>query len=90
MVRRGQTLPPTPFALWAESHVGLNLDPVRARPEHRRSGQVYRKGGAVLREWHIGGAIDLRAGKTPAVAVEEDVKTIGRSGAIKIRSISID
>ena len=41
---------PTPFALCVKSHVGLNLEPIRACGEHRRSGQIYRKGAATLRE----------------------------------------
>jgi hypothetical protein len=90
VVRRDRAGRPTPFAFRAESHVGLNLDPVRARGEHRRSGQVYRKGGSTLREWLTGCAINLRAGKTCAVAIEEDVKTIGRSRTIEVQSISVD
>jgi hypothetical protein len=79
VVRRDRAVAPTPFALCAKSHVGLNLEPIRALCKHRRNGQIYRKGGATLREWPIGRAIDPCARKTSAVAVEEDVKAINRS-----------
>jgi hypothetical protein len=90
VVRRGRAVPPTPFALCAKIHVGLNLEPIRACGEHRRRGQIYRKGAATLREGSIGSAIDPCAGKTSAVAIEEDVETIGRSRAAEVRSLSVD
>ena len=90
VVRRDRAVPPTPFAICVKSHVGLNLEPIRACGEHRRGGQIYGKGAATLREWSIDRAIDPCAGKTSAVAIEEDVETIGRSRATEVHSLSVD
>src|SRR6266550_3921067 len=90
IVRLHSAVGPTPLAVRIESHIGLDLDPIRARSEDRRARQVDGKGAASLRERLVGGAKNLRARKAPAVGVEEDVETSGGSGTIEVHPISID
>jgi hypothetical protein len=76
--------------LCAKGHVGLNFDPIRACSEDRRRGQVYREGRANLRHRLVQRAVNLRARKSTAVAVNENIP-IGRgSRAVKVHSVGID
>jgi hypothetical protein len=88
VVRRDCAVDPSPLALRAASHVGLNLDPVRARAEHRWSGQIYRKHAAALHCWLVCRAVNLCARKAGAVGVKEDIP-IGRTYAIIVRAIEV-
>ena len=81
---------PTPFSLCAKGHVGLDLYPIRAWSEDRRRGQVYREGRANLRHRLVQRAVNLRARKRAAVAVNENIPIGGRSGAVEIHPIGID
>src|SRR5205814_1689349 len=89
IVRLHSAVGPTPLAVRSESHIGLHLDPIRARSEDRRARQVDGEGAAVLRERLVGGAKNLRARKTSAVGVEEDVEPSGGSGTIEATPIGI-
>src|SRR5438477_9019033 len=84
IVRLHSAVGPTPLAVRTESHIGLDLGPIRARGEDCRARQVDGEGAAVLRERLVGGAKILRARKTPAVGVEKDVETSGGSGTIEV------
>src|SRR5262249_40039315 len=90
VVGRNHPVKPTPLAPGAESYVGLNLDPVSARGEHRLSGQVYRKGGAALHARFVQRAVNSRAGNAGIVSVKEDIPIAGRSRTIKVPPISVD
>ena len=76
VVRRDRAVGPTPFALRAKSHIGLNLDPVRARVEDRWSRQIYRKHGAALHDCLVHRAVNLGAGKAGAIGVKEDIAIV--------------
>src|SRR5205814_5846861 len=90
IVQLHSAVSPTPLAVRSESHIGLHLDPIRARSEHWRARQIDGEGTAALRERLVGGAKNLRARKTSAVGVEEDVETSGGSGTIEVHPIGID
>ena len=81
---------PAPLALRTKGHVGLDLDPIRARAEDRSRSEVYGEGGADHRDWLVQSAVNLRARKSAAVGVNEDIPIGGRSRAIEIQSIGVD
>jgi hypothetical protein len=89
-VRRDRAIDPVPLAASAKDHVGLDLDPVVARGEDRRNGQVYRESAAHLHPCLIGRAINLCAGKATVVTVEKDIETIRRTGIGTVSPIGVD
>ena len=89
-VRLHRAIGPAPLALCTEVHVGLDLYPIRGSGENRRRSQVYRERRAHYRDWLVQSAVDLRAGKTPAVGVNEDIPIEGRSCAVEVHPVGID
>ena len=81
---------PTPLALRSEGHVGLDLDPIGASSKDGRRDEVYRKSRADYRDCGVQNAVNLRAGKSRAVSVNEDIPTVGRSEAVKVYPIGVD
>src|SRR6266496_1306901 len=60
VIRCDRAIAPAPFALSAKGNVGLDLNPVGAGAEHSRTRQVYGERTAVLLDWLMSRAVDLR------------------------------
>src|SRR5262249_20450708 len=90
IVRLHRAVSPTPLALSAKRHVGLELNPIRARSEDCSRREVCRESSSHLCNWDVRRTEDLSAGKSGAVGVNEDIPVGGRSGTIKVDPVSID
>src|SRR6266496_3557631 len=90
VIRCDRAIAPAPFALSAKGNVGLDLNPVGAGAEHSRTRQVYGERTAVLLDWLMSRAVDLRARKASVVGIKKYIPIDGWSHSKKIRAISVD
>src|SRR6266403_848015 len=90
VIRCDRAIAPAPFAVSAKGHVGLDLNPVGAGAEHSRTRQVYGERTAVLLDWLMSRAVDLRARKAGVVGIKKYIPIDGWSHSKEIRAISVD
>ena len=83
---------PTPLTITSKIHSRLDGDPVRPGTENGWHREGDRVGAAAYRERLASGRIDLRARKTPAIGIKEDIEIVGnaRPAAIKRNAIGVD